>query len=90
MECVDFKISDNNRFIICAGKEGVIKVYDYFMRGEVIASSQAFMGHFTHPTRVAITKDLRYVYSIGELNGIYKWSFYGDASLVEDLSQFCE
>jgi len=39
MECVDFKISDNNRFIICAGKEGTIKVYDYFMRGEVIASS---------------------------------------------------
>jgi hypothetical protein len=48
------------------------------------------MGHFTHPSRIAISKDLRFVYSIGELNGIYKWSFYGDASLVEDLSQFCE
>ena len=39
MECLDFQISRNNKFILCAGKEGVIKVYDYFMRGEVVASS---------------------------------------------------
>lgn len=90
MECVDFQISKNNRFIICAGKEGTIKVYDYFMRGEVIASSQAFLGHFRHPSRIAISKDLRNVYSVGELNGIYKWCFYGDPSTVEDLSVFCE
>ena len=90
MECVDFQISDNNRFIICAGKEGTIKVYNYFMRGEVIASSQAFLGHFRHPSRIAISKDLRNVYSVGELNGIYKWCFYGDSSTVEDLSVFCE
>jgi len=38
MECVDFQISANNRFIICAGKEGTIKVFDYFMRGDIIAS----------------------------------------------------
>ena len=46
MECVDFQISDNNRFILCAGKEGVVKVFDYFMRGEVLPSFQAFMGHY--------------------------------------------
>ena len=39
MECLDFQISNNNRFIICTGKEGTIKVFDYFMRGEVIPSS---------------------------------------------------
>lgn len=39
MECLDFEISSNNKFIFLAGKEGLIKVYDYFMRGEVIASS---------------------------------------------------
>ena len=38
MECLDFVISKNNRFIICTGKEGVIKVFDYFMRGEIIPS----------------------------------------------------
>lgn len=38
MECLDFEISANNKFIIVAGREGVIKIYDYFMRGDVIAS----------------------------------------------------
>jgi hypothetical protein len=38
MECLDFVISKNNRYIVCTGKEGVIKVFDYFMRGEIIPS----------------------------------------------------
>ena len=80
MECLDFQISANNKFILCAGKEGVIKVFDYFMRGEVLPSSQAFLGHFKCPKRVIIQKDLRNVYSVGEFNGIYKWAFYGDGT----------
>ena len=90
MECLDFQISRNNRFILCAGKEGVIKVYDYFMRGEVIPSTQAFLGHYKHPRRLVATKDLRSVFSVGELNGIYKWAFYGDASSPEDITQHFE
>ena len=39
MECKDFEISPNNKYLIFAGKEGVIKVFDYFMRGEIVASS---------------------------------------------------
>lgn len=49
MECLDFSISPNNKFIAVCGKEGYIKVYDYFMRGEIIASCQAFLGHFKYP-----------------------------------------
>lgn len=90
MECIDFQITSNNRYIICSGKEGVIKVYDYFMRGEVIASSQAFLGHFKFPRRVIIQKDMRNVFSIGELNGIYKWTFYGDTSNPDDITQYFE
>jgi len=60
------------------------------MRGEIIASSQAFLGHFKFPKRVIIQRDMRNVYSIGELNGIYKWTFYGDTSQPEDISQYCE
>jgi len=52
MECLDFDISANNKYIFVAGREGVIKVYDYFMRGEVIASTQAFLGHFKYPMKV--------------------------------------
>lgn len=39
LECTDFEISPNNKFIACSGKEGVVKVYDYFMRGSAIPSS---------------------------------------------------
>jgi len=85
MECVDFEVSSNNKFIVCAGKEGTIKVYDYFMRGQCVPSSQAFMGHLKHPTRAILSKDMRFVFSVGELNGIYKWSFYGDKTMPEDI-----
>jgi WD40 repeat protein len=39
LECLDFEISPNNKFIACCGKEGVIKIYDYYMRGSAIPSS---------------------------------------------------
>ena len=38
-ECLDFEISPNNKFIITLGKEGLVKVFDYFMRGTSISPS---------------------------------------------------
>ena len=38
LECQDFEISPNNKFIACCGREGVVKVYDYFMRGSAVPS----------------------------------------------------
>lgn len=38
LEPTDFIVSPNNKFIICTGKDGNIKVFDYFMRGENIAA----------------------------------------------------
>lgn len=54
MECLDFEITSNNKYIIVAGREGVIKIYDYFMRGDAIASFQAFLGHYRHPHRIIV------------------------------------
>ena len=48
------------------------------------------MGHFTYASKVIITPDLRYVFSVGEYNGIYKWAFYGDKTVPNDLSAHCE
>jgi WD40 repeat protein len=36
LEPTDCVISPNNKFIICAGVDGHIKVYDYLMRGSLI------------------------------------------------------
>jgi len=60
------------------------------MRGEIIPSSQAFMGHFKFASRVIISQDLRFVLSVGELNGIYRWSFYGDKSMPDNIDMYCE
>lgn len=38
-ECMNFQISANNRYILCTGKEGVVKVYDYLMRGKIVPNS---------------------------------------------------
>eukprot|EP00347_Sterkiella_histriomuscorum_P023802 403333335 len=90
MECLDFEISANNKYIFVAGREGLIKVYDYFMRGEVIASCQAFLGHFKYPIKVIAQDDLRFVYSIGEGNGVFKWCFYGDKEVPLELNKYFE
>ena len=48
------------------------------------------MGHFKFASRVIISQDLRFVFSVGELNGIYRWSFYGDKSMPDNIDMYCE
>lgn len=90
LECLDFEISPNCKFIAVCGKEGVVKVYDYFMRGAATPSSQAFIGHFKHPKRVFWHDDMRFLYSLGDGNGIFRWSFFGDKEVPSDLSRHYE
>ena len=39
LEATDLRITPNGKFIIVAGKENMIRVYDYFLRGKMIAAS---------------------------------------------------
>lgn len=90
LECLDFAISPNNKFIACCGREGIVKVYDYFMRGAASPSCQGFIGHFKHPKRVIWQDDLRYVFTLGDGNGIFRWTFFGEKDFPSDLSQCFE
>ena len=66
-ECLDFEISWNNKYIATVGKEGLIKVYDYFMRGtKIIPSSQAFLGHLKHPWSIIFGGSGDRIYTIGD------------------------
>ena len=69
-----------------AGKENLIRVYDYFLRGQIIASQQAFDGHLEYATKLVLQQDMRNLYTIGPGNGIYKWAFFGDKETPPDLS----
>ena len=33
---------------------------------------------------------MRYLYSVGPGNGIYRWAFFGDRNMPEDISQLYE
>ena len=33
---------------------------------------------------------MRFVFSVGDLNGIFKWSFYGDKTMPEDIYDYFE
>jgi len=33
---------------------------------------------------------MRYIYSVGAGNGIYKWAFFGDKEMPVDLASQCE
>lgn len=37
-ESTDMLIASNGKFIAVAGKENMIRVYDYYLRGKVIAA----------------------------------------------------
>ena len=90
LECLDFEISPNCKYIATCGKEGVVKVYDYFMRGAASPSCQGFIGHFKHPKRVYWLDDMRFLYTLGDSNGIFRWSFFGDKEVPSDISMHFE
>lgn len=90
LECMDFAISPNCKFIACCGKEGVVRVYDYFMRGSVVPSYQGFIGHFKCPKRIYWQDDMRFIYTLGDGNGIFRWTFFGDKEHPSDWSTHYE
>ena len=90
LETYDFEVSPNNQYIAVAGKDGVVKVFDYFMRGEVLPASQAFLGHLRSSNKILFSSDTSSIFSLGEGNGIFKWRFYGDRSMPENITKCFE
>jgi hypothetical protein len=60
------------------------------MRGKLIAAQQAFTGHFKFASRICLQDDSRYIYTVGQGNGIFRWSFYGDKEVPADLTVLFE
>lgn len=91
--CIDFEISPNNKYIATWGKDGLIKIFDYFMRGnKIIPASQAFIGHYTYPYKLMWggTERGDRIYSISEYNGIFEWQFFGENSAHIDSREIAK
>jgi hypothetical protein len=67
-----------------------VKVYDYLMRGGAVPSTQAFTGHFKWPRRAVFSPDMRFVYSLGDGNGLFRWAFFGDGDTPSDIERHYE
>lgn len=39
-----------------------------------------------YPTRIICQDDMRFIYTIGEGNGIFKWGFYGERDIPSDIT----
>lgn len=39
---------------------------------------------------MCISEDMKYMYTVGPNNGIYRWAFFGDASMPLDLTVLYE
>ena len=60
------------------------------MRGKIIAAHQAFTGHYNYAAKICLTEDLRHLYTVGQANGIFRWSFYGDREMPTDITVLFE
>jgi hypothetical protein len=38
------------------------------------------------PRKVILSEDLRYAFTIGKGNGVYRWAFYGDKTMPDDIT----
>jgi len=46
---------------------------------------QSFPGHALFPASFAMQRDMKFMYSVGPRNGIFKWAFWGDKELPEGM-----
>lgn len=61
------------------------------MKGiDLPASKVGFEGHFQYASNICLQEDMKYLYSIGPGNGIYRWRFHGDREMPENISLIFE
>ena len=83
-DVTSFTIFPNSLYMFVAGSDGVIKIFDYYFRGEIVPAFQAFYGHSSSVTKV-ICGDKEKIYSISKSDGIFQWEFYGNTQ--EDVGE---
>lgn len=75
----DFQISKNAAYIFTVGEDNLLKVWDYFMRGKLMPTFQAFTTGGKIRDVVLSNDNFNFIFSYGvENNGIFCWQFYSD------------
>lgn len=75
-----FDISPNSKYLITAGTDRMLKIWDYSMRPNNI-HGQAFIGHAASIHNVIFSPDNHYIFTSSEGNeGMFVWKFNGDTT----------
>jgi WD repeat-containing protein 90 len=81
-------ISDNGRFLLTGGNEGLLKLWLLGKNGPHEKRCQSFIGHPSTITAAMFSPDKRQVVSVGSGYGILVWDVHVDAS--EDISEYVD
>jgi len=79
-----FFISKNYKYLISAGDEGMIKIWDTKMIFKPIQSYQQFIGHASGVKAIILMENKSLLISTGENSGIYFWNYLGDITFPEN------
>lgn len=75
----DIDVSVNSGYMLTAGEDKMVKIWDYEAQKTTPYYFQSFIGH-TYPLKAIIfnPRNNSQIISVGERDGIYVWDFYGD------------
>ena len=79
-----FITTNNYKFLLTSGEEGMIKIWDMKMVFKQIQSYQQFIGHSTGVRGLIMMDNKGIVISTSENSGIYFWNFLGDTTFTEN------
>ena len=81
-------ISENGRFLLTGGNEGLLKLWLLGKNGPHEKRCQSFIGHPSTITAAMFSPDKRQVVSVGSGFGILVWDVHVDAT--EDISEYVD
>ena len=81
-------ISDNSRFLLTGGQEGLLKLWLLGKNGPHEKRCQSFIGHPSTISAAMFSPDKRQVVSVGSGYGILVWDVHIDAT--EDISEYVD
>ena len=81
-------ISENGRYLLTGGSEGLLKIWLLGKNGPHEKRCQSFIGHPATITAAMFSPDKRQVVSVGDGYGILVWDVHVDAT--EDLSEYVD
>jgi WD40 repeat protein len=79
----DFLVTKNYKFLISAGEEGVIKIWDSKMMFKNHISYQQFIGHSSGIRNLICMEQKSLLITVSETGGLNFWNFLGDLTFCE-------